>query len=119
METIPRPELEINAMRPESIELIGDRYLVQEIEVSQLKVIGDFDILLVGEDEETRGWRPGIVAQVGNGHKLDTDVTVPMFCQVGDLIIFERLSGREIGLSGEKFRIVTQSSVLGKYTGKL
>lgn len=109
----------------------GDRYLVEKMDIGELtKIIGqdgkayDFFIPVVdtydergnkkaGEDPEGKaGFFMARVIARGNGHRLEADVTVPMFHDVDDVVLCERYTGRELKLAKGTYRVVSQVDVL-------
>lgn len=101
--------------KPEDIMLIGDRYLVQDLEVENVTDSG----LVVLDGPLSRAWQPGLVVKVGNGHRLERNEKMPMFFKTGDVICFERLSGREVKLAGKPYRIVNQTACFWKFDDAL
>lgn len=95
----------------DEIELIGDRYLLEILEAEQVTASG---IHLPGQDPENTGWQVGRVLAVGNGHRLENEQTIPMFFKVGDLVICERFSGRDLRLEGRKVVVMNQTSCFGR-----
>lgn len=91
--------------------LIGDRYLLEQIEVDQTTKSG---IVLPGQTEDVTGWQLGRVIAVGNGHRLETDATVPMFFDEGDYVLCERFSGRRFIINGTTYIVMNQTSCFGK-----
>jgi co-chaperonin GroES (HSP10) len=105
------PELKTEQIRPEHIDKFhGARYLVEEVEISQF--VGN--IRLIHENPEVaQYWSSGYVRKVGNGQ--DGDKNHKMVFAEGDLVFFERLTGREMQLSGKKYRVIPQTSVFGNF----
>jgi co-chaperonin GroES (HSP10) len=62
--------------------------------------------------EIARGWILCEVIRVGNGHRLELDMVVPMPFEPGDFVYVERLTGREWELRGAKYYIISQTDVL-------
>ena len=91
--------------------ILGDRYAIEIYEVADLQY---GDILIPDQGENRRGWACGEIVGVGNGHRLETDVTVPMFYGVGDVVVFERLTGKDFFIGGKEVRILSQIDVLAK-----
>lgn len=89
-------------------EIIGDRYLLERVEINHETASG---ISLAGQTPETTGWQAGIIIKVGNGHRLERNETVPMFFKVGDLVICERFSGREFRVRGTTYVLMNQTQV--------
>lgn len=94
----------------ESLNLIGDRYLLEVLEVDHTTKSG---IFLPGQNEDTTGWQIGRVLKVGNGHRLEVDTTIPMFHAVGDVVLCERFSGRRFTIEGKNYVVMNQTSVFG------
>jgi co-chaperonin GroES (HSP10) len=62
---------------PRRLRPIGDRYLIEVLDVDEEKVGG---IYLPEQSEEQKGWAVGVVFSIGNGHRLeehDPIVVVP------------------------------------------
>lgn len=55
-------------MDPKRLRPIGDRYLIEVLDVDEEKVNG---IYLPEQTEEQKGWAVGVVFSIGNGHRLD------------------------------------------------
>jgi len=109
--TLEVPEIKTDSLTPDSIShLHGARYLVEEVEISQFAG----GIMLVRENPEVaQYWSAGYVRKVGDGQEGKDDHRM-RFLQ-GDLLFFERLTGREMQLSGKKYRVVPQTSVFGSF----
>lgn len=97
---------------PETFELIGDRYLIEMLDISDVTPSG----ILIPGDPLSRGWEAARIVAVGNGHRLERDELIPMFFTVGDVVSVERLSGRQINMGGRDVRIVNQTAVHGRFT---
>jgi co-chaperonin GroES (HSP10) len=96
---------------PSNFEILGDRYMVEVLEISDFNHAG---IVLIQKDENQRGWLVARVVAVGNGHRLESDVKVPMFYSVGDVVFMERLTGKDFHLGGKEYRILSQIDVLAR-----
>jgi co-chaperonin GroES (HSP10) len=108
----PKNKLDYNSLNVEdNFEVLGDRYAVEIMEVDDL-LIGD--ILIPDRGEVERRWQVGRIVSVGNGHRLEADVTVPMFFKKGDVIIFERLTGKDFFFGHGEYRIMNQIDVLAR-----
>lgn len=108
----PKKKLKYNDITvSKNFHILGDRYAVEIMDVDDL-LIGD--ILVPSQGEVERKWAVGEIVGVGNGHRLETDVTVPMFYQVGDIIIFERLTGKDFFFGHGEYRIMSQIDVLAR-----
>jgi len=104
----------------------GDRYMVIKMEISEktmlngqafwLPVVDIYDERgnkKPGEDSEGKqGFFMATIISKGNGHRLEADVTVPMFWEVDDVVLCERYTGRELRLAAGVHRIVSQVDVL-------
>jgi len=110
--TVTAP-LDLNAQAPATFTPNGDRYLVEEVEVSKMSAGGI--LMPFDNDEATRGWIAGRIVAVGNGHRLERDVTVPMAYGSGDVVMIDRLAGRKVILQGRPYRVVNQTDVLGRF----
>lgn len=67
--------------------------------------------------ELARGWILVQVISVGNGHRLEIDITVPMPFRPGQYLYVERLAQHHQELQGNKYYIISQMDVLGEPTG--
>lgn len=85
--------------------LIGDRYLIEKLDVESVTESG----IMLMDGVLTRAVEYGRVLMVGNGDRLDSDVHKTMYFKKGDVIVFERLAGREEMLAGRSYWIVNQS----------
>lgn len=92
-------------------EIIGDRYLLERVEIEHETASG---IALPGQTPETTGWQAGIILLVGNGHRLESNESVPMFFQKGDLVLCERFSGREQRIRGKTYVLMNQTQIYEK-----
>jgi co-chaperonin GroES (HSP10) len=109
------PTTSLKIQIPENLNewhLVGDRYLIQLGDLNDTITPSGFLVPDVGELK--RGYAAGEVVLVGNGHKIEREETVTMHFKVGDIIIFERLSGKEIMLGGRRHRLVAQVDCLAK-----
>lgn len=96
---------------PSKFEVFGDRVMVEVLEVEDVLKSG---FVLPDVGESRRGWMAGKVVRVGNGHRLEKDEYVPMFAKEGDVLIMERLTGKDFLISGKTYRILSQIDVLAK-----
>ena len=97
----------------EDIErLIGDRYLIQVLDIEDETESG----ILLPSDELSRAYEVGRVLVVGNGDRLDTETQKEMYWVKGDVIAFERMSGRKIMIAGLLFRIVNQAHTYFRFS---
>ena len=104
--------LPYNALNVEhNFEVLGDRYAVKIMDVDDLIVS---DILIPDRGEVERKWQVGRIVAVGNGHRLEKDETVPVFYKVGDVVIFERLTGKDFFFAHGEYRILSQVDVLAR-----
>lgn len=107
---LPIPAFRAIEKAPEDLDLLGDRYLIEEIAVD-VSLGG----LIIPTDSATLGWRVGKVVAVGNGHRLERDETVPVFYQLGDVLMVEKLSGRELHMRGKRYIVINQTNVIGRF----
>ncbi len=69
----PKPKFKLTQdhVKPELLEPLGDRYLVQIIEVDDTLTLSGGGILYRPTDsEKDRGWKAGVICSGGNGHLL-------------------------------------------------
>lgn len=112
--TATLPTKPVNAF---TLEILGDRYLIGVMEENAEHAVPDTDkkIELVQKDgEKAVGYMRGLIVAVGNGHRLETDVTVPMFYGAGDEVVCERLAGAKMNFGGRTYRLVNQTNVLAR-----
>jgi co-chaperonin GroES (HSP10) len=102
---------------PRDLAPNGDRYIVELLDIDDSVFIGESRLFTPGLSETERGWKAARVIAVGNGHRLESDATVPMFYKPGDVLLIERLTGRELTLRGKKYLILNQVDVLARFTG--
>lgn len=62
--------------------------------------------------EVARGWILCRIVGVGDGHRLELDMKVPMPFEKGDFVYVERLAGRELDFFGVKYHVISQIDVL-------
>lgn len=98
------------SVNPAALDIIGDRYLIEEMEIKNR--VGA--IVLAAEDPTTLGWMAGRIIAVGDGARLENNEMVNMRFNPGDVIICERMTGREVNLLGKKFRLVNQTHVYAR-----
>ncbi|MGB8520792.1 MAG: hypothetical protein WCD38_11585 [Candidatus Tumulicola sp.] len=111
---------------PRRMSCNGDRYMVIKMDISEKTIVGGREFWLPvvdvfdergnkkpGEDSEGKqGFFMAKIISKGNGHRLETDVTVPMFFDYDDVVLCERYTGRELRLAAGVHRIVSQVDVL-------
>ena len=74
--TIPEPKpltpfkLTADDLSPFGLTPIGDRYLIEELDVDDTIELGGAKIFRPQVSEKDRGWKVGVVCAVGNGHLL-------------------------------------------------
>ena len=98
----------------------GDRYLVRKLTIDNKLTVNMGDgtkktMLLAGDpakEEEKNGYFIAEIVTGGNGHRMDTDVTVPMPFKSGDVVMVEKFSGREVTIAGDTFTVINQTAVL-------
>lgn len=138
----PRYELKIHEVAPEDIEPLGDRYVVEIIDLDE-KI--EFGSLLVvtqniaqkpGDPQadptiENRGVLAAVIIRAGNGHLLGlpdwatsefksgrAPADVPMFYEPGDVILLDHnAKGRALKIVGRECRIIGQMDCLARIEG--
>ena len=90
------------------IRPIGDRIVVKVIEDGE-KTDGGIFI----PDSAKEKPQKGEVVAVGEGKTLDSGEKEPVQVKVGEVVIYEKYSGRDIKLNGELLKILSMSDVMG------
>jgi co-chaperonin GroES (HSP10) len=146
----PRPrgkfQLLIHSVALEDIEPLGDRYVLETIDLDEKIELGR--ILVVTQDAirdprdpssdprlENRGVIAGVIVRAGNGHLLGLpdpafvaagggdellrgSADVPMFCEPGDVVLVDHnAKGRALKILGREGRVINQIDVLAKIEG--
>jgi len=86
-----------------NVQPIGDRVLVQEIEIKEEK-IGSIYIPDTAKEKPQQG----AVVAVGDDEELNKKL------KVGDTVIYAKYGGTEIKIKGEKYIILKLDDVLAK-----
>lgn len=95
---------------PANMDIIGDRYVFRLFTVENKRQLAEGGyIFLPDTNEDKLGWSAGEVVAIGNGHRLDEDVTVPMFFNVGDIIYASKYTGVQLYFQATEYRIISQS----------
>ena len=87
--------------------LLFDKVLVRVIAREEYTPSG---LYIPGGDEITM---TGEVVGVGEGHRMNDGALVPMSVNVGDRVMFEKHSGREIKLGSDKYLILREEEIFG------
>jgi chaperonin GroES len=90
------------------IRPIGDRIVIKVIEDGE-KTDGGIFI----PDSAKEKPQKGEVVAVGEGKTLDSGEKEPVQVKVGEVVIYEKYSGRDIKLNGELLKILSMSDVMG------
>lgn len=117
----------------------ADRYLCELLAFEEKYTTGTGETihLPAANDEEAKkklGWKAGRIVVVGGlpvavlpkmdaveesmvakwGHRLETNTWIPMFYDVGDIVMCERLGGRHIVMKNREFFVISQVDILGQ-----
>jgi len=117
----------------------ADRYLCLLLQFDEQYETPDGKTIYLpsANDEEAKkklGWKAGKIMVVGGldvkalpqmdavsesladkwGHRLENNTWVPMFYDVGDIVVCERLGGRHIQMKNREFFLINQVDVLGQ-----
>jgi len=125
-----RYELKIHEVAPEDIEPLGDRYVVEVIDIDEKIELGQILVVTQQPKEdnspmadptvERRGVLAAVVVSVGNGHLLGIKDEVPMFYSVGDCVLVDHnAKGRALKIVGRECRIVNQIDCLARLPMRL
>ena len=90
------------------IRPIGERIVIKVIEDGE-KTDGGIFI----PDSAKEKPQKGEVVAVGEGKTLDSGEKEPVQVKVGEVVIYEKYSGRDIKLNGELLKILSMSDVMG------
>ncbi|MCP4482270.1 MAG: co-chaperone GroES [bacterium] len=90
-------------------KLLSDNILIKVEEAQEVKVNG---IILSDSAQDNQQLQEGKVLLVGPGKMNSEGKDLPMHLQVGDIVVFEKYTGREIKENNEKYTLVKQESVL-------
>ena len=90
------------------IRPIGDRIVIKVIEDGEKTDGGIF--IPDSAKEKPQKWE---VVAVGEGKTLDSGEKEPVQVKVGEVVIYEKYSGRDIKLNGELLKILSMSDVMG------
>jgi len=139
----PRFELKIHEIAPENIEPLGDRYVVEVIELDEKVQLGSLLVVtqqaaerprdpLADPTVERRGVLAAVVIRAGNGHLLGLpdprlvvrehieaeSADVPMFYSPGDVVLIDHSAkGRALKIVGRECRILNQLDCLARIEG--
>jgi chaperonin GroES len=87
---------------------LGDRIVVKPIEQEETTASG----IVLPESAKEKPQR-GEVLAIGPG-KLEDGERVPMDVEVGDVVVFDKWSGKEFKIDDEKYLILSVGDVLAK-----
>ena len=94
------------------IKITGERYLIKQYIKESSK--GGVFIPSAAQDERMQG----VVIDKGEGALLSDNTHAPMFCEIGDSVLFTKFSGTPVGLTDENgnrdetFLMVNQRDLL-------
>ncbi|MFN2115964.1 MAG: co-chaperone GroES [Anaerolineae bacterium] len=87
---------------------LGDRIVVKPIEQEEVTASG----IVLPESAKEKPQRGKVVA-VGPG-RLDDGERQPMDVEVGDVVVFDKWSGKEFKIDDVKYLILSEGDVLAK-----
>ena len=105
--------IKATGLAPIDFEVGGNRYLIEPYSIDQ---VAKYDIVLPQDDEESRFWNAGKIVAVGDGNNHDGKEVANMKYYVGDIVTWERLSGREYFISGKRYHMVFATHILARLT---
>lgn len=109
-ETVPSTKVDdFGRIDIENLKMIGDRILVQRVDV--VNKIGS--ILLPDNAKEER--TEGVVIKVGKGRYTESGMLIPMEIEVGKRVLFGAYSGHEVSINGEKYIVVRQDEIIFEF----
>jgi len=92
------------------VKPLGDRVLVQRVEIEEEKSDGGIYIPdTVNKEKPQRG---NVVA-VGQGKRKDDGERIPLDVNEGDEVIFGKYGGQEIKIDGEEYLILREEDIFG------
>ncbi len=87
--------------------LLNDNVLVKIDEPKEVKVGG-----IIIPDTAKEKPQEGTVILVGPGKKNKKGEIIPMNVKVGEIVLFEKYSGREVKIDDEKYTIISEDNIL-------
>jgi chaperonin GroES len=94
------------------MQILGDRVLIRPLAEDDKTAGG-----IVLPDSAKKKPLEGEVLAVGEGHRLESGVVVPIPVNVGDIVVYRDYSGTEIRVDEEELLIVDADSILAVKTG--
>ena len=88
-------------------KLLSDNILIKVEEPQEVKVNG-----IIIPDSAKEKPQEGMVILVGPGKTTADGKVLPMHVKVGDVVLFEKYSARDIKIDDEKYMILNQDGVL-------
>ncbi len=85
----------------------SDRILVRRLENEQ-KTSGGIIIPDTAKEKPVEG----IIMAVGTGRVSDSGSNIPVSLKIGDRVMFDKWSGKEVKVSGEEMLIMKESDVI-------
>jgi chaperonin GroES len=87
--------------------LLNDNILVKLEEQKEVKVGG-----IIIPDTAKEKPQEGVVVLVGPGKMTKSGQVLPINVKEGDVILFEKYTGREVKIEDEKYIIISQDNIL-------
>ena len=110
----------IQQLDPSALTPHGDRYIIKKWDVGKFVTvqtsegIKKLEMAEIVSWEEKHGYYLAVVISKGSGHRMETDVVVPMPFEPGETVIVEKFSGRELIFGSETYMIINQVDILAK-----
>jgi co-chaperonin GroES (HSP10) len=110
---------DITDLDPNGFAPHGDRYVVEKCIINNDYIVTRSDgstktIHVEGttDKEERDGYYIARIVVGGNGHRMDTDVTVPMPFKPGEIVMVVKFSGQEIKIADATYTVINQTDIL-------
>lgn len=90
------------------VKPLGDRLLVERLEIAEQKSTGGIIIPDTAKERPTEGK----VIAAGEGKRTDSGKIAPLTVKAGDKILFGKWSGTEVKIDGKELIIMREEDVL-------
>ncbi len=91
-----------------TIQPLGDRVLVQQVEESE-QVKGG---IIIPDSAKEKPQEAKIIA-LGTGRRDEAGKVIPFEVKVGDLVLTSKYGGTEVNIDNEKYMLLREDDILG------